>query len=126
MHPLRNMIQEWQCFENLYCNAVSFRLFRRHFTLLKHVLIETCHLYNHIFFVSFIVHVYGFLLNVNFKRNAIVAKSYDMSFLIIGILLFRSYCHTNMMPSSLSCYCVFLLSSNASHLSVKFGFTFDF
>ena len=32
-----------------------------------------------------IVHVYGFLLNVNLKRNAIVAKSYDMSFFIIGI-----------------------------------------
>ena len=69
MHPLRNMIQEWQCFENLYCNSVSFRLFRRHVTLIKHVLIETCHLYNHIFFVSFIVHVHGCLLNVNFQRN---------------------------------------------------------
>ena len=69
MQPLRNIIQEWQGFEKYNCNAFSFDFFRGHFALLKHVLIETRHLYNHIFFVSFIVHVHGFLLNVNFKRN---------------------------------------------------------
>jgi len=69
MQPLRNIIQEWQGFEKYNCNAFSFDFFRGHFALLKHVLIETRHLYNHIFFVSFIVHVHGFLLNLNFKRN---------------------------------------------------------
>ena len=51
------------------CNAFYFDFSEDTLLLLKHVLIVTCHLYNHIFFVSFIVHVHGFLLNVNFKRN---------------------------------------------------------